>query len=309
MSKTPFITGLGGFALGCLALYLYQRAHQEVAPVAPPAPVIAAKPAHVDPVVPPPALPEPKPIELLPGKPTVSFATVVGGGDSADQKALLAMVGKSMKDQEAKRLALRVEERLASLKARLGLSDAQLAKIRPLVDRMLQAASPVSIGEDGGITLNADNTQEDQQKTAAEKAQAEQELLETLDPQQLAAYQDWKRDEKANRAEAKANQELASLQSQLSLSPEQKDAAFAAFTKLASEQGEETNILSNPQGFVESRNAKMEAMRPILTPEQMAVYERSAGSNIMSFSVGGPGLDATVIQEVSDHELAPNPAK
>ena len=309
MSKTHIITGLGGFALGCLALYFYQKTPEVVAPVTPPASVVASKPAPVDPVVAPPSLPEPAPIELLAGKPSVSFTTVVGGGDSPDQKAMLALVGKSMKDQEAKRLALRVEERLASLKTKLGLSDEQLAKVRPLVNRMLQAASPALIGEDGVISLNTDNTQEDQQKAAAEKAQAEQELMETLDPQQLAAYEDLKRDEKANRAEAKANQELASLQSQLSLSPEQKDAAFAAFTKLASEQGEETNILSDPEAYLENRKAKVEAMRPILTPEQMAVYERSAGSNVMSFSVDGPGLDGTVIQEVTSEELVPPPAK
>ena len=313
MHKTSIFTGIGGFALGCLTIFLYK--HNEPTP----APVVASTPAPVAAKIVPaakPAEPEAKPSEVAVSEPQISVSTSVNGLDNPEHKALLAQVGKTMKEQAAKKLQLRVDERLAALKAKLGLSDEQVAQMRPQVEGMLKEANPALFGEDGAISISMDNMKEKKQQAAAEKAKAEADLMAQLSPQQLAAYDGWKQEEKANRVEVKAGQDLASLQSQLSLTAEQKDAAFAAFSKLASTQGEQTDILSNPQGFMETRKARLEAMRPILTPEQMAVYERGAGGNVMSFSLGGADVDATEIVDsvvidattTSDATVQPAPA-
>ena len=86
---------------------------------------------------------------------------------------------------------------------------------------------------------------------------------------------------KANAAEAAANRELSRLQSMTTLSPEQKDHAFAAFTEIASresmvdltEPGVKPDVMKDA---LETRWAdRLEALGAILTPEQMAIYQQA----------------------------------
>ena len=117
------------------------------------------------------------------------------------------------------------------------------------------------------------------------KKAAENELIAKLSPEQKLAYDQWKLAEKANKVELATNRELSSLQSQMSLTAEQKDRAFAALSTLAQNEMD-VDPLAEPVKFMERRKGRIEALKPILTPEQMALYERNAGSMVTIESDG-----------------------
>lgn len=284
MNKTPLLTGLGGFALGCLTVFLYQKPDTPTA--SPVASAVVAEKVHEST---PNAKVEPAKVTQNSVAPEVK---VISSGSALDPKVQEVMKGvrESMQKRNEERLNARVDERLASLKTKLGLSDEQLEAMRPLVGKMLTDGGNEMIFSGANGSFSVEAMQEKRKELAAAKAAAEAALIASLNPSQRAAYDAWKSEESANKIEGRANSELASLQSQLSLSPEQKDLAFAAFSKLASESSSSENALDNPMGFIAARKAKLEALRPILTPEQLSVYEKTASSNVMHFSSGETGV-------------------
>ena len=117
--------------------------------------------------------------------------------------------------------------------------------------------------------------------TSEDKKKMEDAISAALTADQQKEYESFRAEEKANAAEAVANRELSRLQSMTTLSPEQKDQAFAAFSEIASresmqdlpEPGGKSDVMKDA---LETRwAARQEALGAILTPEQMAIYQQA----------------------------------
>jgi RNA polymerase sigma factor (sigma-70 family) len=117
--------------------------------------------------------------------------------------------------------------------------------------------------------------------TADDIRKMEDGVLAALTADQQKEYQSFREDEQANALEAVANRELSRLQSMTTLTQEQKDLAFAAFSEIASR---EINLpVLDPDKEAEAISeaekarwaARQEALGAILTPEQMAVYQQA----------------------------------
>jgi len=204
---------------------------------------------------------------------------------------------EKMRKGREERQKLKVDERLAALRGRLNLTAEQAEALRPLLARMLVSRAGIDVmgiepDETGKVEWSVEKMKERQQKVQADRDAAEQEMLASLTPEQRQAYQQWKEEDRANKVEMRANQELAALQSQLTLSAEQKDKAFAAFSNLAAAEGEtDGGPLGDPANFMKRREQRIAAMKEILTPEQQAVYERNAGTGLINVNIdGGDGL-------------------
>ncbi|MBP7950214.1 MAG: hypothetical protein KA004_11200 [Verrucomicrobiales bacterium] len=201
---------------------------------------------------------------------------------------------KMRKSREEKN-KLKVDERLAALRGRLHLTAEQAEALKPLLARMLSRAGGIdllndNLSGDPKVDWSMDAIKQRQEKAREDREAAEQEMLTSLTPEQRQAYEQWKEEERANRLEMRANQDLTALQSQFTLTAEQKDKAFAAFSKLAADEGETPAVpFGDPAAFTKRREQRIDAMKDILTPEQLAVYQRNAGGPIVN--IGFDGMD------------------
>lgn len=212
----------------------------------------------------------------------------------AEMEPHVKEIMEKMQQQMKEKKARSVEERLAALKARLNLTPDQEAKVKELLEKS-------SVGEDGmtrilsaggkGGALNL-NMGNDNPKAVDEQIAA---LLNT---QQKEAYNVFQQEQAENRAEISANREMAQLQQQLTLSPEQKDRAFQVLGNLARNEDTQGGNVFDPEKMQAKRKARLEALRPILTSEQMKVYE-----NNPSMGFGGLG------EGISVQFSTPEPAK
>jgi Spy/CpxP family protein refolding chaperone len=189
--------------------------------------------------------------------------------------AMLFPGGQGLPGHSPELNAEKIKEKLAAMKKRLSLTPEQEEKIRGI----LEAAQPkVRTAADGSMMLKLGQDAGEKQKTA-------EAIAAVLNDEQKEGYSSFRQEETANAAEAVANRELSQLQSATTLSAEQKDAAFAALSKIALE--EQSQSLPDPGGdpsVVEAAmaarwNARQEALSGILTPEQQAVYQQSGNPN------------------------------
>jgi hypothetical protein len=162
-----------------------------------------------------------------------------------------------------------VNEKLATLRKRLSLTPEQEPKI----------AEALAYGQ--AKTKIIDNDKKVIRPSADDKKKMEDAISASLTAGQQKEYQSFRAEEKANAVEAVANRELSRLQSMTTLSPEQKDQAFAAFSEIASresmedlpEPGSDPGVMKDA---LETRWAdRQEALGAILTPEQMAIYQQA----------------------------------
>jgi RNA polymerase sigma factor (sigma-70 family) len=163
----------------------------------------------------------------------------------------------------------KMKEKLAVLRQRLALTPEQETKI---VKALEYGQSKMKISPPNVIVTKA--TPEDQKKM-------EDTISASLTADQQKEYESFRAEEKANALEAVANRELSRLQSMTTLSPEQKDQAFAAFSEIAAREsnlpvldpGKDADAIMEA---VEARwAARQEALSAILTPEQMAIYQQA----------------------------------
>lgn len=129
--------------------------------------------------------------------------------------------------------------------------------------------------------------------TPEDQKRMEDAILASLTADQQKEYESFRAEEKSNALEAVANRELSHLQSMTNLSPEQKDQAFAAFSEIASrefnlpvlEPGKDAEAIKEA---VSARwAARQEALREILTPEQMAIYQQAGNPFASGTGTGG----------------------
>lgn len=231
-------------------------------------------------------------------------------GADSHSKIDLAEMQKHMEKAESERAA-----DLASLSAALGLTDGQAERVRALLEkRAVQHASQL-----GGIfrlatsTLAGDGAAPEVSAVVAEaKGDAgeapdgfdfDAEILALLGEEQQDAYRDYLQSQHENHIEARANRQLAQLQTTIpDLSKEQKDQAFDEFARIAREDIEAGGSPQQglPSGgeigrMIAQREAEKQAMQPILSPEQFEVYESNSSR---TFTFGAPAGATIITSEV-----------
>lgn len=229
-----------------------------------------------------------------PGEPKVMrFSSSEGGEMPPEMKEMMA----KMEEQRKEARARRIDERLAALKSRLNLTPDQEAKVRALLEAapdMQGLANDIHFsvnGKSGGLVTagaalgggNANGGKLDDQLAA---------LLSSEQQDEFAAFQ---QEQRENRAEIATNREMSQLQQQLTLTPEQKDQAFQALGDIARNEAENPQNGFDPAAREAAMQARKDALRPILTPEQMKAYESNP---MMSF--GAPEVSIITVGSANE---------
>lgn len=163
----------------------------------------------------------------------------------------------------------KVKEKAAALRQRLALTAEQETRIAEALE---YGQTTFKISPPNVIPVKP---------TAEALRKMEDAISATLTADQQEEYHVFRAEEKANVLEAAANQELSRLQSMVTLSPEQKDQAFAAFSDIASRESS-LPVLDPDREAPAIRETektrwaeRQEALNAILTPEQMALYQQA----------------------------------
>ncbi len=260
---------------------------------------------------------------------SASAAEATAAAEQAQAKALQGMKDQrqKMKQRMEQRLNAKVDEQLAVLKKRLSLTDAQAESVRALLLEKL-TKSDLGLRAMGAMTEEAGGGAENEKDMLAlmldplkQEHETDAKVLDLLSPEQKAAFQSHQQEQRANKVEMAANKELAKLQGAMSLSGEQKDQIFATLSQFANqehdqpipgmiamiqqqpqeierikkEMGDEsaTKILGMTDEIKQRQIRRREALKPILTEEQMKVYEnlQQASSFDMSEMMGDMGME------------------
>ena len=173
--------------------------------------------------------------------------------------------------------ALVPHERIAAFKARLNLDEAQTARIKTLLEAGDEEDDMVSKAIAGQSTLPAAPGE-----AAKKRADLESQISSLLKPEQAAAFTEVRQEQRENRIEVATGREMTRLQQSLTLSPAQKDQVYQALATISTSEEDSGNsgITIDPEQIKARRQARLEALKPILTPEQFSTYERSSGSLI-----------------------------
>lgn len=220
---------------------------------------------------------------------------------------------KKLKEAVEVRLQARVEEQLAILKQRLGLNDAQCGAMRTLLrDKVLN----------GDFTLRTMLGGQDKKDVIKDmtamitdpmkrEQDADAKLLALLTPAQREAFAAHKQEERVNSVEMATTKELAKIQGAMSLTPEQKDQIFASFSQITdaefdrpitgavamlaqqapgltaaksgSGDGASNGLLKLADEMKQRQVRRREALMPILSEEQLKVYDTLPPSHGFSF--------------------------
>ena len=231
---------------------------------------------------------------------------------SVEQEEAMKEMEENMKRMQEKfkeRLAAKnktkVDEKLALYKSRLGLTDAQVETLRPAIEKSVEGndLSQMMMGVMSDSAEDGKSAEEREKEMLSKmlhpvdnEALLHAAMLAELSPEQKTAYEELKHEQFENKVEIATNKELSRLQSSMTLSNEQKDAAFAALSQLSHEEmanpirgflrfgvlqpdgmdhlGEEfTSEIKQMNEELDTRKQRrIEAMAGILTPEQQAVY-------------------------------------
>ncbi len=192
-----------------------------------------------------------------------------------------AMIPK-MQERAAAKRTKRIDERLAALKASLKLTDDQAAKVREILEKMTPDQGALMGGLMGGGGGRPDAALAEVTKMMRKDWAGAPELAEglsgVLSPDQQTAYETFRQEQRANQVELAANRELSRLQGMMTLNPEQKDQLFNVLSDQATRELDAPVDLTamTPQGLRKRQEERAEAMKEILTPEQLEVYQGSS---------------------------------
>jgi hypothetical protein len=219
-----------------------------------------------------------------PDQPKVmTFSSSSGGEMTPEMKAIFA----KMEEQRKEARTRRIDERLAALKSRLNLTPDQEAKVRALLENSpemglgglpLMATKVSRDGKAGAVSIGAGHANGDN----TNGANFEQQLAGLLSPEQQDEFTAFQQEQRENQVEIATNREMAQLQQQLTLTPEQKDQAFQALGDIARKEAENPQRGFDPAAIEAAKQARTDALRPILTPEQIKAYESNPA---MSFGI------------------------
>jgi hypothetical protein len=202
--------------------------------------------------------------------------TIVLDEDDEDSPEMAA-IRETMTKELLARKQRRIDERLAAMKTRLNLDEAQAAKVRVLLEAGDEEDDMVSKAIAGESTLPLAPGEAVKKRT-----ELEDQISSLLKPEQANAFTEFRQEQRENRIEVATGREMTRLQQSLTLSPTQKDQVYQALATIASteEEGGNAGITIDPEQIKARRQARLEALKPILTPEQYSTYERSSGSLI-----------------------------
>jgi hypothetical protein len=219
-----------------------------------------------------------------PGEPKVmSFSSGPGGEMPPEMKEVFA----KMEEQRKEARARRIDERLAALKSRLNLTSEQEEKVRALLENSSEmglGGLPLGLtslsrnGKSGAVSIEGEIAGGGE----ANGANFDAQLAALLSPEQQDELAVFQQEQRENRVEIATNREMAQLQQQLTLTPEQKDRAFQALGDIARNEAESPPEGFDPAAMEAAKQARIKALRPILTQEQMNAYESNPA---MSFGV------------------------
>ncbi len=164
---------------------------------------------------------------------------------------------------------------VARMKAKLNLTPDQEKAVREILmkqaERGTQAAQKMFSGK---------MTQDEMSQLAKGAADPEKQIKDLLSPEQLSAYQDYKKDELTSNARLAANAEMLQMQNLVGLTQEQQDKVFPVlYDALMKQMDPELNKKMVQDGNFAARlddmlQAKLKAMDGILTPEQIESYRK-----------------------------------
>ncbi len=234
-------------------------------------------------------------------KPQVKVAVI---GDNPAEILDVGALREQFLQQQHAQSEKKINLKLAALTNHLDLSEDQRGKVRKLM--VAQAAAKREkfsrIFNIAGGQANGKNALEivsDVLTPGVKNDTFDEDLATLLDGDQKEAYAEYQAGQRANMAEARANQDLATLQSMFELSSGQKDQAFDAFAALAREDlegGSQGDGVLNAGLMIQQRERRLSALEPILTDDQMALYRDSPAASASTFMNIGNDLDgATVI--------------
>jgi len=211
-----------------------------------------------------------------------------------------------MEEQRKEARSRKIDERLAALKLRLNLTPEQEAKVRALLEESSEMglagmpffASKVSgDGKGGAISISGAVAG----VGSEEGGSFDDKLAALLSPEQKDSFAAFQQEQRENKVEIATNREMGQLQQQLTLTPEQKDQAFQALGDIARREAENPQRGFDPEAMEAARQSRLDALRPILTPEQMKAYESNPA---MSFAIP----DVTVMPGgAAIHSIMPVP--
>ena len=165
----------------------------------------------------------------------------------------------------------RVEARLLTWKEVLNLSDAQEIQLRAAMEAGEQKLEKLTrIKPEKGAPFQAYL-----EEGAALQTAQEEEIKSLLSEEQRAALERQKDSERQTQAEVHAGKQLATLQDNLILSGEQKDAAFQMYAQqaLAFDPVRIIRKGGDPAAAMEQqRQAAKEQLQQILTPDQYKLH-------------------------------------
>jgi hypothetical protein len=195
------------------------------------------------------------------------------GGTNSSSGAWMDAVKKAM--------AQRVEGDLAGLTARLHLTSEQTQSVRDILLRHARA----NLAEDEHRFMGKyDKEEVDRLKKEAGDQNAQIQAL--LTPDQKAAWPDYKQDVAARNARWLTSNEMTRLQSELDLTSEQADRAFAALYQFRLDRrsgkvksGEKDDV----EDFAWQLDQQTKALEPILTPAQLNSLRQSQESQVKSY--------------------------
>jgi hypothetical protein len=106
-----------------------------------------------------------------------------------------------------------------------------------------------------------------------------QEIKALLSPEQATASKAFQKEDQVRKARLSANFELIQLQSALQLDEAQQDKVFAVLVEQAQARLAGLQAGSDGAADVREQLEKAEALRPLLTPEQLSKYQQFQSSN------------------------------
>jgi hypothetical protein len=235
-----------------------------------------------------------------PGQPKVlTYSSGNGGEMPPEMKEMFS----KMEEQRKEARARKIDERLAALKSRLKLTPDQETKVRALLESspdmgrgagLLEGVKVAVNGNAGGVSLSS---------AAASAGNAtggsfDEQLAALLSPDQQDEFVAFQQEQRENRVEIATNREMTQLQQQLTLTPEQKDQAYQALGDIARNEADQPANGFDPAAMAAAKQARVDALRPILTPEQLKAYESNpaAAFGIPEVTVMPGGASVGTIQ-------------
>ena len=185
-----------------------------------------------------------------------------GWSDTNRAGAMSKMIKAAMQQQ--------VEMKISGLKSRLHLSYEQEQSVRGLLEK--QSASA---GAAAAKMFEGKASKDDLSKSASSAGDAKGQIKELLTPEQQAEYEKFQSEERQTQAQMVANVELSQLQTMLQLNQQQQDQVYQVLYDQAQQNLAQTDGGMHVSPDWERQiEAKKEALRPVLTAEQLQSYEK-----------------------------------